>query len=219
MNDIDLFSQPSYSNTVKLYHVTDDYHSDRLLKFKLRDKPTDTPLMIHDMVNKLSMKRFNIPIRRLFFTYTRPLNSRAMRAIPLSDSVQYFYHPDIEDFTSWIYSDFKSEINNEIEDFIYQYDINTSMLEMTSLWENVIEKNDSIRLSYDTCINLYKIQIGDDNAEKITSLIFTTMLSMFKEYIENIRHTTDIDDIPYNTESEIMIYAPDNIYLISNDTQ
>lgn len=50
----------------------------------------------------------------------------AMRVIPLGKNVQYFYHPDIEDFTAWIYSDIKPAIMDAIEDFIDRYDVDSS---------------------------------------------------------------------------------------------
>lgn len=219
MNEIDLYSQPSYSGHTKLYHITENYKENRLLKFKFREKPTDTPIMVHSIVNKLSMKTFNVPIRSLFFTYTRPLNNTAMRVIPLGGNVQYFYHPDIEDFTAWIYSDIKPDIMNTIEDFIDQYNVNVSHSELVDVWDEMFSSDKELSANYKYTIDKYSILLDKELGKKLAENLFLKLVEHLKRYVEEIRNTDDIDDVPHNTEAEVMIYAPDNIYLIKHEEQ
>lgn len=216
MNEIDLYSQPSYSDSVKLYHITENYKDDRILNFKFREKPTDTPLLIHDITNKLSMKRFKLPIRNLFFTYAKPLNMTAMRVIPLGDSVQYFYHPDVEDFTAWLYDNVYNLINIEIEDFHSQYSFEESILTLEHIWQDALDSGKGLVETRDTLIKQYTKVMDDELAIKLTKRILVLLVSRLTNYIEDIRYTTVIDDIPNDTESEIMLYAPDDIYLKAN---
>ena len=216
MNEIDLYSQPSYDSTTKLYHITENYKENRLLKFKFRDRPTDTPFMIHEIVNKLSMKTFKLPVRSLFFTYTKKLSNNAMRAIPLGNDVQYFYHPEIEDFTAWFMFDVLSVANDGITDYVERYDLDVDIEKLQAIFREVLEDGSGLKKTYNTLIRMFSEMMVLKHATELTKVVLAIVVGELKNYVGDIVRTTDISDIPDNIESEVMVYAPDNIYLIKN---
>ena len=71
-----------------------------------------------------------------------------------------------------------------------------------------------VRVSKITDSPMYSdiIDNGDDIAKKVVAFF----IKHIKEYVEGIIEVDVIDDIPPDTDSEIMVYAPDDIYLISS---
>lgn len=216
MNEIDIYSQPSYDSTTKLYHITSNYNEDRLLKFKIRDKPTDTPLLIHEVVNKLSVKKFKLPIRSLFFTYTKKMSNNAMRVIPLGNNVQYFYHPDIEDFTSWFYFDAMPMVDEAILDYVERYDLEADISQLETALTDAIAGDHGLKATHDMLITNYSELLGAEHGTNLTKNVLAKMVGILTDYINDVVYTTDISDIPENTDSEVMVYAPNDLYLLKS---
>jgi len=216
MNEIDLYSQPSYDSTTKLYHITENYKENRLLKFKFREKPTDTHFMVHEIVNKLSMEKFKLPIRNLFFTYTKRISKNAMRVIPLGNAVQYFYHPDIEDFTAWFMFDVLSMANDGIIDYVERYDLDADIEKLQTILRDIIDDGNGLKVTHDSLIRKFSDLMDAKHSTALTKNVLAIIVGELKSYIGDIVKTTNVSDIPDNIEAEIMIYAPDDIYIIAN---
>lgn len=216
MNEIDLYSQPSYDSTTKLYHITENYKENRLLKFKFREKPTDTPFMVHEIVNKLSMEKFKLPIRNLFFTYTKRISKNAMRVIPLGNNVQYFYHPLIEDFAAWFMIDVLSIADDAMIDYIDAYDLEVDIETLSTILRNSIDDGTGLKTTHDSLIRKFSDLMDTKHSTALTKNVLAIIVGELKSYIGDIVKTTDISEIPGNIEAEIMIYAPDDIYMIAN---
>jgi len=217
MNEIDIYSQPSYDSSTKLYHITNNYNEDRMLKFKLREKPTDTPLLIHEVVNKLSIKKFKLPIRSLFFAYAKKMSNNAMRVIPLGDKVQYFYHPDIEDFTAWFYFDAMPMVDEAILDYVERYSLDVDISLLETLLTDSIAAGHGLKETHDILITKYSELLGSEHGTTLTKNILAKMVGILTDYINDIVYTTDISDIPENTDSEVMIYTPNDLYLMKSE--
>lgn len=212
MNELDLYSQPNYSETVKLYHVSDD-PTERKLKFKFRDKPTDTPVFFHNLINLFSEKKFGIPVRNLFFTYAHALSRKALRVIPLGNNVRVFYHPTVGDLTALIVQDLIPQLEELVLDIIDQYDLN---LDAEKTAENIYVIFET-EASLSKIKNLISEQFSEvsDDPSKLSDRILKFVIDYIKVYVADIVEVRDIEDIPPDIESEIMIYAPDDIYLQS----
>lgn len=216
MNEIDVYSQPSYSDDIKLYHYTRDKKESRLLKFKFREKPRDTDVVVHNIVNSLSEKKFGIPVRNLFFAYASWVAKGAgqMRAVPLGDNVRYFFNPDIADMTEW----FEEQIlDNKLEVVVKDLVGNDAV----AVDENAIIK--SIRDAFRSN-NTIK-QLIEDMANRLhgyvekpvefTKIVLKFIIEKLKDYVNNIQEVDSVNKLPLPTNAEVMIYAPDDIYLIS----
>lgn len=212
MNELDLYSQPNYSDNVKLYHVSDD-PNERLLKFKFRDKPTDTPLFFHHLINLLSKKKFDIPIRSLFFTYTDALGSKSLRVIPLGNKVKFFYHPTVGDLTALIVQDMIPQLEELVTDIVDQYDFNLDAEKISDSIYEFFETNTSLTKIKEQITDQFR-EVSDD-PNKFSDRILRFIVDYFKVYVADVVEVNYVEDIPPDTESEIMIYAPDDIYLQS----
>lgn len=213
MNEIDIYSQPSYSEKVKLYHNTKDHEESRLLKFKFRDKPTDTPLSVHTVVNKLSQKKFGLPIRSLFFTYAEYMVRRQMRAIPLGNNVRYFYHPDVDDMTGLIIHEMlEDKMGDYFEALAADYNYDSPKIQGIFFYE--IQTQPSFKLAYENLTQRFQEYV--DDFEPFTKNALTYLLKLLKEYVDGVIEVDDINKIPPNTDAEIMVYAPDDVYLIAS---
>lgn len=212
MNEIDVYSQPSYDDKINLYHSTSETMESRLLKFKYRRKPRDTNIIIHKLVNGIAIEKFGLPIRNLFFVYvgTRDIQGTRMRAIPLGDKVRYFFNPEVEDFTLSYFNDlFKIRLPQYIMN-IYDGD---DVVKITKLAKRIIYESDTVeQLIY----KMTKIFDGlVDNSKTFTKNIVNFIKEYLTSYVDNIVEVDDVSKIPENTDAEVMIYAPDDIYLIS----
>ena len=216
MNEIDLYSQPSYDSTTKLYHITENYKENRLLKFKFREKPTDTPFMVHEIVNKLSIEKFKLPIRNLFFTYTKRISENAMRVIPLGHKVQYFYHPLIEDFAAWFMIDVLSIADDVMIDYIDAYDLEVDIETLSTILRTSIDDGTGLKTTHDFLIRKFSDLMDTKHSTALTKNVLAIIVGELKSYIGDIVKTTDISEVPGNIEAEIMIYAPDDIYMLTS---
>lgn len=214
MNEIDLYSQPSYSDSVKLYHHTKNSHDTRIMEFKFRDAPSNTPIVVHDLVNHYAVQKFGLPVRNLFFTYAEYMFANQMRAIPLGDNVRYFYNPDVDDMTALILIEKYKEVEEFLLDIKDQYDYQYDVDEMANLFGGTMNTQKTLKGVVSMLSKRYSdiIDNGDDIAKKVVAFF----IKHIKEYVEGIIEVDVIDDIPPDTDSEIMVYAPDDIYLISS---
>ena len=95
-----------------------------IIEIKERKKSQSTPPIYHNVLNKFSEERFNVPIRNFFFTSTSRETAEAYGSpyviIPLDD-YSLFYHEDIEDMYADINfnnSVIKNKVKNNLEDVI-----------------------------------------------------------------------------------------------------
>lgn len=87
------------------------------------------------------------------------------------------------------------------------------------VWDEIFSSNEELGVNYNRAIGEYSKLFKNDLGEKLSKTLFFKLIEYLKRYVEDIRNTDDIDDVPHNTESEVMIYAPDNIYLIKHEEQ
>lgn len=201
MNEIDIYSQPSYSDKIKLYHWSFSNKSNTIIPFRFRTKPSDTPILIHNIVNKYANDKFNIPIRNLFFTYTDKKHKDAKRVIPLGDNVKYFYHPDVEDMTSLLYLDKFKILEKYLKDNVNE-DVGDELISMIEHAHSIKELFNEIQRDY------------DENTVSYIKNTLAMLVGYIKDYVNNVVMVEDIEQIPSNTEAEVMVYAPVDIYLM-----
>lgn len=214
MNEIEIYSQPSYSKSIKLYHRSHD-SSDRLLNFKFRNKPTDTAILVHNVVNELCVKRFGIPVRSLFFTYMDVERTGSkLRAIPLGDNVRYFYNPKVRDMTV----DFvEATLTDDLIDFFFdvsvEFEINADPHVLYDSYYKAINKTQSI---HDAIVMLegdISPYFEDDRGREFTEVVLGKFVKLIRGYVNGLIEVTNIEKLPEGTDAEIMIYAPEDIYL------
>lgn len=197
-----ILSQPSHSDTIKLYHWGQKPVVDfDIIKFRQRSKPTDTPIIIHTTINHYAKQRFNLPIRNLFFTYTTKKDEKANRVIPIGNNVTYYYHPEVEDMTEWSYGIIRRVLNEYLKD-------NDTNIEINELLDD-IERAITIKSLLDDIDKQY------DNAEDVKN-VFALIVRELKRYVYEVIKVTDIEMIHKNTYAEVMIYAPDDLYILGD---
>lgn len=212
-------NQPAYSETMKLYHHSEKSKSG-ILKFRLRESPTDTKNFFHDMVNNLSKKKFGIPVRNLFFTYHFPQGSSSiyhLRTIPLGNNVKYFYHPDVTDLTSvLVYFIEYGTFDNFIDDISHKYDITSPSYEIVEIFLNAIDVHDGAGEVLRFMKKELVAHAGD--SDDLANVLLGYVIRFIRSYVDGIIEVHNIEDIPKGVKSEIMIYAPDDIYLGREDS-
>ncbi len=216
MNEIDVYSQPSYDDKIKLYHNTRDYKESRLLKFKFRDKPRDTDIVVHNIVNDLTMKKFGLPLRNLFFVYVSTFDktARQMRAIPLGNNVRYFFNPEVDDMTFWFNDTVMGTqllefISAMVQDDSIATDEHAIVNQITSSITNSVTLKDMI----EDMANRLHGYVSEPT--EFTRIVLKFIISKLKDYVNNIKEVDSVRKLPIPTNAEVMIYAPDDIYLIS----
>ncbi len=104
----DIKNQPYFDRfpEVLLYRgIRKNYDDIVELPFQFRTKPLDTASFIHDAINDVSQKIFNLPIRNLIFSYTVIEGTEGYGhpaiIVPKGDDFKLFYNPEVEDLTAY----------------------------------------------------------------------------------------------------------------------
>jgi len=219
MNEIDVYSQPSYDDRIKLYHNTRDYKESRLLKFKFRDKPRDTDIVVHNIVNDLTMKKFGLPLRNLFFVYVSTFDktARQMRAIPLGDNVRYFFNPEVDDMTFWFNDEImENKLLEYVQGLVMGDSIATDEHTIIKIVDGALTASNNLKSMIDDLAN--RLYGYVENPTDFTRKVLKFIISKLKDYVNNIKEVDSVSKLPIPTNAEVMIYAPDDIYLMSTVT-
>ena len=139
-----------------------------------------------------------------------------MRVIPLGNNVQYFYHPLIEDFAAWFMIDVLSIADDVMIDYIDAYDLEVDIETLSTILRTSIDDGTGLKTTHDSLIRKFSDLMDTKHSTALTKNVLAIIVGELKSYMGDIVKTTDVSDIPGNIEAEIMIYAPDDIYMIAN---
>lgn len=239
----DIKSQPYFSKFPDLRllrGVRKDIDDIIHIPFRYRDKPLDTDVHLHNAVNEESITEFGLPIRNLIFATEHKENAAKYGSVyvivPKGDKFRLFYHPNIEDMTGAYDAadaDFMSRIMESAIEYMMELDIPNDVLDgMFSDYEDDIlnavrrikihTRNYGQEIEKSLYTNL-KDDIDSDSAREISSMIADRIMEdvndgierVAREYVEGIEEATRDDEYtPSIDYPEIMLYAPDGVYLV-----
>lgn len=233
----DILSQPYFDRfpNIRFYHGTRNATDEiQEVPFKLRTKPKDTNRFLHDAINELSTDQFGIPIRNLLFAYIdKRLGSiygNVFVIIPKGDFKVYF-HPDINDMTIDLDMNHKKSVLNDIielalTDLENDELVNYLTKDEIDRWfhhvEHFIERKTVHHINAVIDDLLSTAEIPKDQYDTFDSYLKQKVeqyqpivyMKLAEQYISDVKEITHENELNYNEEPELMIYAPNGFYAI-----
>lgn len=106
--------------TINFYHGSTYSGEPTVMPFRLRSKPKDTLIKVHDTINEFSVAHFGLPIRNLLFLYTDDDEAsnygHVNVVIPVGTNYRIFYHPDIHDMTGALHVGYGDDFDERAVD-------------------------------------------------------------------------------------------------------
>lgn len=255
-------SQPFFDkfDKFRLYHgMRHSLDTPTLIPFRFRNKPVDTPEIIHNIINIITEERYGLPIRNLKFLYPSAIQTRAYGTpymiVPKGEFMlytnPYVYDMTIEYELDYIGGDlftniFKS-VYGRITESVQQYileeldDEDEDEDDLSNIHE-VMDNLEKISLNYHDGILKYSSNdISASFKNYIKANVYELLDSSIADYIDSIlediiksvmtihvkRFATDYvkniievdSDSDGNQPSEFMLYAPNGMYVIPENTK
>lgn len=144
------------------------FEESTFINFRFRKKPTDTPIVIHDKINKLSVDKFGIPVRSLLFSYHEETAVTSGNTwgysyfvIPKGNNYRMFASPSVMDLTSDYELIYSYGVNPTESDLLKLDDMLTDSLPDQSVFNDFTAEISEYGLRNDLS-NLRDIDIIDE---------------------------------------------------------
>ena len=112
--------------------------------------------------------------------------------------------------------DVLSMANDGIIDYVERYDLDADIEKLQTILRDIIDDGNGLKVTHDSLIRKFSDLMDAKHSTALTKNVLAIIVGELKSYIGDIVKTTNVSDIPDNIEAEIMIYAPDDIYMIAN---
>lgn len=215
MDDASKQSFNNYGST--LYHGSHTITSPTLVGFRLREKPRDTFILIHNKINEYAIKRFGTPVRNLMFAtkdikQAKHYSHDVCSVIPNTDDYRLFYHVYMDDMTIKTNELLKGIYNKPNFENIFKQSLEhkdtVELLKAINHIPKYVESFDDLD-GYVT--NILKPYGLESHTKRICSDVRNEILKFSIKYVDDLIETKNPDDIDHQ---EVMVYAPNGTYLI-----
>lgn len=214
----DAKQQPAYQSDVKIYHGS-NADEPKFVQFRYREKPRDTFVVVHSIINDLTEDKFDIPVRNLLFTLMdddTTYGTASMRVVPKGE-YKVFANPNVNDLTIHFMDMFnrymKTVISNITNDEKVVNDVVTRIRRsLKKLDYNFMEE--SFTPVVEQILSFVELNEGD-NVNMVLTETIKAINAIAKEYVDGIESYTSLDNITHIPQNiEIMLYAPNGFFLI-----
>lgn len=206
----------------RFYHISiDGLKSNKVNKFKFRNKSTNTFILIHNKINELSKQKFGLPIRNLLFCRGVEFvgDSNEFEVYPLGDQFRIFANPKINDLamaknTTRVnvvdalvheaakISKYQKELIKLFKQKLLVQAINTKS--ERSFWKDTKDLIDEFFVD----------EIRTQILEGMYKVYNDKVINLAKEYVRSTIEIHNEDEITNDMiDSEYMLYCPDDFYM------
>lgn len=215
-------SQPFNVDGKELYHTSNIDVDVAYISFKFRGKPRDTPLLFHNIVNQLSTKKFQLPVRSLLFTHKKdamkPYGKNLFKVVPVGNTFRLFAYSGEDDFTDTIHGNMTDDsfLERNLTKW-FDGDIDLLYYTFEVIYDAYSTASDLKSLKSIITDSLSSGKHSDNLKPILDSIIRATVKhvnAICKNYVNSVEEITDLKRIH---KEEVMIYAPDGFYIINEN--
>ena len=210
-----------------LFHASDKLPEEAgVVNQRLRERPLDSSPLFHNMVNSYAMKKVNVPVRNLIFSYTfrhkvRDYGDDIYVLFPLDNDYKLFYADSINDMTEHYTVSINniSQVNKKFDDFCEKYGLEKYQYEIPSALAVGIYSSENEEELKEKVGNMFKmIDYSSEKfsqselTDKLTNYILQDFEAKASDYVERLKVTTKL----VKREEEYMLYGG-NIAVLNTD--